>query len=115
VLMDGSDLRDQISRLEIQIDELAKATENCRRIILISKVAICVGAVWMLALVLGVLSFAPLSIISAISAVIFGIVSFGSHVSTSKQNTAIMKNAETLRTELINRIELEMISEERGR
>jgi hypothetical protein len=105
ILMADGKLHNQISRLEIEIEELAKAIEKCRKIIAISKAAIVVGTAWMLALVLGVFSFAPISIIGAISTVIFGIVSFGSNVSTSKQNMASMKEAEALRAELINRID----------
>jgi hypothetical protein len=102
-------VHNQIARLEIEIEELAKAIERCRKIIFISKAAIVVGAVWMLAVALGVLSFAPISVIGAMSTVIFGIVSFGSNVSTAKQNVAKMQKAEALRAELIDKIDPRMV------
>jgi hypothetical protein len=107
--MADREVHNQISRLEIEIEELANAIERCRKIIFISKAAIVAGAVWMLAVALGVLSFAPISIIGAMSTVIFGIVSFGSNVSTSKQNVAKMHRAEALRAELINKIDLRVV------
>ena len=41
--MAGGDLRDQISRIEDDIEELAKTLEGCRKAMLLSKVAIAVG------------------------------------------------------------------------
>jgi len=36
--MDDDDLRDQILRLEAQIEELTEVIESCRKVILVSKV-----------------------------------------------------------------------------
>ena len=41
--MDDEDPREQILRLEVQIEELAEAVERCRKTIQISKVAIALG------------------------------------------------------------------------
>ena len=51
--LEESDPREQIARLEAHIYELAEAMERCRKIILVSKVAIAGGGIWMLAVILG--------------------------------------------------------------
>lgn len=79
--------------------------ENCRKIIIISKVAILAGAIWAAAVVAGAINFKPF-IIAGIAGVVFGIVGFGSNASTLRQTAAAMKKAEELRDELIDRIGL---------
>jgi hypothetical protein len=43
--MADGDLRDQIARLEAEIEELAKILEGCRKAMLLSKVAIAAGGI----------------------------------------------------------------------
>ena len=99
------DLSDQISRIESDIERLAKTLDGCRKAMLLSKVAIVAGGMWILAYFLGAIRFDPTTVIGAIAAVIGGVVFFGSNSSTSKQATAAMKAAETRRAELIDMIE----------
>jgi len=104
--MDDEDPREQILRLEVQIEELAEAVERCRKTIQISKVAIALGGILMVAITLGAVRFDPAVMIGAIAAIIGGTVVFGSNTSTSKQTAAAMKAAEAHRAELISRIDL---------
>ena len=53
IRMADDDLRDQILRLEAQIDELTEIIESCRKVILVSKVAIAAGGIWLLAFTFG--------------------------------------------------------------
>jgi len=108
--MANGDLHEQISRLEIQIEELAEATERCRRIGLISKAIIAVGGIWMLAMLVGAIRLNPIALILALSLILGGIVVFGSNTSTAKQIIIKIKAAETLRTELISSIKLRLVS-----
>ena len=107
--MHADDLREDISQLEIRIEELAKRIEECRKIILMSKIAMSIGALLIVALVVGVISFTPTTLLGAIIAVIGGIVGFGSNTSTLNQMTIEMKASEALRTELIERIDLRVV------
>jgi hypothetical protein len=107
--MAAGDLHEEISRLELRIDELANTIERCRKIILAAKIAMAIGGVLMLALVLGAIRFSPVGMIAAMTLVIGGIVVFGSNRSTSKQAAADLGAAETLRAELIGRIDLRVI------
>ncbi len=103
--MDEDDLHEQILQLEHEIEELARVAEGCRKLILLAKVFIAAGALWMMAAVLGLLGFDVLAMFSAIAAVIGGIVVFGSNVSTLRQTTAAIAAAERRRNALIGRLD----------
>jgi hypothetical protein len=107
--MGAGDLHEEISRLELRIERLANTIERCRKIVLVAKIAIAVGGVLMLALLLGAIRFNPVAMIAAMTLAIGGIVVFGSNTSTSKQAAADLNAAETLRTELIGRIDLRVV------
>ena len=92
--MVDDDLRDQIARIEADIDELAKTLDGCRKAMLLSKAAIVGGGIWMLVYLLGAISFDSVTGIGAMAVVIGGVVVFGSNSSTSKQTMAAMKAAE---------------------
>ena len=101
--VDG-DLRDQISRIEADIDQLAKTLDGCRKAMLLSKVTIAAGGIWILGYFLGAIRFDPTLMVGAIAATIGGVVILGSNSSTSQQTIAAMKAAETERDELIDMI-----------
>jgi hypothetical protein len=64
--MDDGDLHDEILRLEAHIAELTEVIESCRKAILVSKVAIAAGGIWLLAFTLGAIGFDPIAMIGAI-------------------------------------------------
>jgi hypothetical protein len=107
--MSESDPRDEIARLEAQIEALADSAERCRKIILFSKAAIALGVVLMLAVVLAPIRLDPTVLVVAIAAVIGGIVGLGSNVRTLQQMAAAMQSAEALRAELIDEIALRTV------
>ena len=55
--MADGDLRDQIARIEADIDKLAQTLDGCRKAMLLSKAAIVAGGIWMLAYLLGAIRF----------------------------------------------------------
>jgi len=75
--MSDDDPRDQILRLETEIEELTQVIERCRKITLISKIAVAAGGMWLLALTIGLIRFDPVAMIGAIAMVIGGTVVFG--------------------------------------
>jgi hypothetical protein len=105
------DPRDEIARLEQRLEELADALARCRKIRLISQIAIAAGGVWMLAVTIGVLGFDPLAMIAAISAVIGGTVMYGSNRTTWREVDAAMNDGEAKRAALIGRLELRVVGE----
>jgi hypothetical protein len=110
--MSDADPRAQILRLEAEIEELTEVIERCRKIILISKIAVAAGGMWLLALTIGIIRFDPVAMIGAMAVVIGGTVVFGSNTSTSKQTAVAIKTAEALRAELIDKINLRVVTEQ---
>ena len=108
---DGGELHEQILHIEAHIEELTDIIEGCRKIILISKVAIAAGGILILAIIIGAVGFDPTVLIGAIAAVIGGTVVFGSNTSTLKQTMTDMKAAEAHRTELISRMDLKVVGD----
>jgi hypothetical protein len=104
------DPRDQIMRIEERIEKLTDVIESCRKIMLASKLAIAAGATWLVAFTLGATGFHPMAMIAAMAAVIGGIVIFGSNMGTSKQAAAAVKEAQALRTELIDKINPRLVN-----
>jgi hypothetical protein len=102
---------DEISLVEAQLEELAGVAERCRKIILVSKAAIAIGATGLLAMVLGFFGSIPVAAIGSIAAVLGGVVSLGSNVSTLRETMAAISKAEALRSNLIDEIDLRVIGD----
>ncbi|MFZ0351921.1 MAG: hypothetical protein WCB77_14960 [Pseudolabrys sp.] len=111
--MTDGDLRDQIARLESDIEHLAEGLERCRKAMLFSKVAIGAGGVCILAYFLGI-RLDPTIVVGALAAIIGGVVVLGSNSSTSKQTMAAMKAGEAQRAELIGMINLRTVGTSRS-
>jgi len=103
----------RISQLEREIEQLDEKVESCRKIIRFSRLAVALGVSWMVALATGLYSSGPLSLIAAIAAVIYGIVGYGSNLSTLRQSMEKMRQAEAARDELIGGIDFETIDHSR--
>jgi hypothetical protein len=108
---DDGDLHEQILHIEAHIEDLTSIIERCRKIILISKVAIAAGGILISATIIGAVGFDPMVLIGAIAAVIGGTVVFGSNTSTLKHTMADMKAAEAHRSELISRMDLKVVGD----
>lgn len=102
---------DEISRIEARLEELAEVAERCRKIILVSKTAIAIGVALLLVMMLGLVGSNQVAAIGSIAAVLGGIVSLGSNVSTLRQTIAAMNAAEVLRSDLIDGIDLQVVSD----
>jgi hypothetical protein len=109
--MSDDDPRTEILRLEAKIEELRELIERCRKIILISKIAVAIGGIWLLALAI-VMRLDPVSMIGAIAVIIGGIIVFGSNTSTAKQTAAAAEAAEALRAELIGKMNPTVVTEQ---
>ena len=105
------DPTDEISLIEERLEALAETAERCRKIILVSKAVIAGGVVLLLVMVLGLFGSSQVAALGSIAAVLGGIVSLGSNVSTLRQTTDAISAAETLRSDLISRIDLRVVGD----
>jgi hypothetical protein len=104
---------DEISRIEVQLEDLAEVSERCRKIILVSKAAIASGVALLLFMMFGLFGSNQVAAIGSIAVMLGGIVSLGSNVSTLQQTMAAMTAAEALRSDLISRIHLRVVGDSR--
>jgi hypothetical protein len=105
------DPSEEIAMVEARLEHLAEVAERCRKIILFSKAAIAGGAVLLLVAILGLLGSGQIVAIGSMAAVLGGIVSLGSNVSTLRQTTDAIEAAEALRSDLIGRIDLRVVGD----
>ena len=109
--MAEDDPTDEISLIEERLEELAEVSERCRKIILVSKAAIAGGFALLVVTVLGLFGSSQVAALGSIAAVLGGIVSLGSNVSTLRQTTDAISAAEALRSDLIGRIDLRVVGD----
>jgi hypothetical protein len=107
--MDAIDPNDEIARLEARLEQLADVAERCRKIILASKAAIAAGCGLLLVMLLGLFAPGKAAAIGAMAAVIGGIVSLGSNVSTLRQTLEAASAAEARRSDLIGQLDLRLV------
>ena len=75
--MNDRHYRDEIVRLEEQIDELAARIESCRKFILAGRILLIGGGAVLVAILIGALQFNPSVMAVAVAAVLGGIVAAG--------------------------------------
>jgi hypothetical protein len=111
--MDEDERREQIVRLEGEIDALAEEIERCRKIGLAARAAVTVGTTLLVAVALVAIRFAPAALLAGIALVLGGIVVLGSNRSTAQQARAALRSAEANRAALIGQLDLPIAGESR--
>jgi hypothetical protein len=106
------DPRDEIVRLEAQIEILSARIESCRKFILAARIAVAGGAILLTLLLLGLIRFDPTLMLAAFAALLGGIVVWGSNGSTAKEAADELAKTEANRRALIGVINLRVIAEQ---
>jgi hypothetical protein len=110
-LAEDDDPIDEIALIEARLEHLAVVGERCRKIIVASKVAIGGGIALLLVMMTGLVGSNQVAAIGSIAAVLGGIVSLGSNVSTLQQTTAAISAAEAARSDLIGGMDLRVVGD----
>ena len=110
--MPDADLREEIARLETEIEDRTEAINRCRKVILLSKFAAGAGALVFLLLLLGIAPPNATAMIVSIAATLGGAVGLGSTTTTAAQLATAIKDAEARRAELIGMIRLTVVGDE---
>ena len=107
---DGA-MREQVTRLEADIERLSDVAQRCRKIAVAAKIAIGAGCVLLASLLVGAIGADALSLMISAILIIGGIVLVGSNETTLKQTLARIEDAERLRAALISQMELTLVPE----
>jgi hypothetical protein len=113
-LMNDRNYRDEIVRLEEQIDELAARIESCRKFILAGRIVVIGGGAVLVAILIGAFPFNPSVMAVAVAAMLGGIVAAGSNHGTAKEALHELTAAEAKRAALIGHIDLRLVSDRDG-
>lgn len=104
-----TDLHQQIADLETEIDRLSDAAEQCRKGMLVAKVAIAAGVLLFGASLFGLIRSDPIVLVIGIAATIAGIGFYGSSQGSLEQITAKVKACEMRRAEMIDGMDLQIL------
>jgi hypothetical protein len=102
---------DDIARLEERIEALNDAIARCRKVSLASKIAIAVGAAWLVLTLIWIVPFVPALFFASLAALIGGIVLLGSNATTWTQTEAALAASEAMRRDLIEQLRMRVVED----
>jgi hypothetical protein len=108
------DPHDEVVRLEERIEDLAAKIESCRKLILVSRIAVASGGLVLTGMLFGVIRFDPAIMAAAVAALLGGIAVWGSNSSTAQQAAKELASAESDRSVLIEEMDLGDVTPPRG-
>jgi hypothetical protein len=109
--MQLDDPRDEIARIEAELERLAGVAERCRKIGMAAKIAIVSGCFWIGLLFGGAVAADGLKLMIAIILPLGGTVLYGSNNSTAEQTAQKIALLERQRAELIGGIDLRLVAD----
>jgi predicted benzoate:H+ symporter BenE len=101
----------QIADLEAEIDTLSDAAEQCRKSMVLARVAAVAGVLLFGASLLGLIRPNPIVLVTSIAATLAGIGFFGSSRGSLEQLTEKIREAEARRAEMIDGMDLQPVQE----
>jgi hypothetical protein len=94
----------KIIRLEERVEELAARVENCRKFILVARLAVGGGGIVLVAMLVGVIQFDLGLMAAAVASTLGGFVVWGSNSSTARETSKEIVKLESERAALIEYI-----------
>jgi len=99
-------LRDQIAKLEADIEDLSAAAERCRKIGIAAQVLMAGGAFLLMLAVLGLWRLGPAALVVSLAAILGGIALYGSNKRTRDDTMVAIRAKEADRAALIDALGL---------
>ena len=106
-----TDLHQQIADLEAEIDTLSDAAEQCRKSMVLARLAAGAGVLLFGAALLGLIRSDPLVLVLGIAAAVAGIGFYGSSQGSLEHLTDKIRAAEARRAEMIDGMDLQPVQE----
>jgi hypothetical protein len=106
-----NDFHQQIVDLEAEIDALSDTAEQCRKSMVVAKIATGMGALLFAASLLGLMGLDPIILVVGIGTTLAGIGFYGSSRSTLDQISAKIRVSEARRAEIIDGMDLRRVEE----
>jgi hypothetical protein len=110
----GSNLHDEIARIEDRIEQLTGKIESCRKLILASRIIVAGGACVFTGMLFGAIRFDPGAMAAAIAALLGGIAVLGSNRSTAQEATNELTTSAADRSMLIQKMDLRDVTPARA-
>ncbi|MGY6644440.1 MAG: hypothetical protein ACXIVD_04400 [Salinarimonas sp.] len=104
------DIGDRIAQIENEIFDLADRAENCRKVMIAARFGMIGGSVALAAFIFGILRFDGLVFVVAVTAILVGIVTYGSNKSTREQLLAQITQLKATRTAMIDSVRMETVT-----
>ncbi|WP_201864882.1 hypothetical protein [Microvirga soli] len=106
-----TDPHQQIADLEAEIDTLSDAAEQCRKSMILARLAAGAGVLLFGAALLGLIRPDPVILVISIAATLAGIGFFGSSRGSLEHLTGKIRETETRRAEMIDGMDLQPVQE----
>jgi hypothetical protein len=106
-----TNVHQQIADLEAEIDALSDAAEQCRKGMVVAKIAIGAGVLLFVASLLGLIRPDPIVLVGGIAAAIAGVGFYGSSRGSLEQITGKIRKSEARRTEMIDEMDLAAVQD----
>lgn len=101
---------DRIAKIEDEIIDLADRAENCRKVMIAARIGMIGGAAALIAFIFGILRFDGLVFVVAVTAILVGIVTYGSNKSTREQLLAQIAKRKTMRAAMIDSLRMDTVT-----
>jgi ABC-type sugar transport system ATPase subunit len=104
-----TDFHQQIADIEAEIDALSDAAEQCRKSMVVAKVAVGVGGLLLVAALLGLIRTDAILLVFGIASALAGTVFYGSSRSSLEKITGKIQAHEARRAEMIDGMDLRTV------
>jgi hypothetical protein len=106
-----ADFHQQIADLEAEIDALSDAAEQCRKSMVVARVATVAGLLLLGAALLGLIRSDPIFLVISIATTLAGIGFYGSSRGSFEKITGRIRISEARRAEMINGMDLQTVQD----